>query len=147
MVGIVLYYVAIQLLLWWVWHAVAVFWAVKWPLHSKRFITSRKLKYLHITLILAGLLLPALTVLIVGLKGGFTITTSPPILCTGVDVHSNFWAMIFPMSIMLGVGTSILICTLRIVIKVKITTCLVTTTCIHNLFIMIDAETPTIKNL
>ena len=118
-VGIVLYYTAMQLLFWWLCHAAAVLWAVKWPFHSKRFNTSRKIKYLHITLILVGLVLPMLPVLVVGLRGGFTITSSPPILCSGVDVHSNFWAVIFPMSIMLGIGTSMLICTLHAVFKVK----------------------------
>ena len=117
-IGAVLYYAAIQLLFWWLWHAIAVFWAVKWPFRAKKFNTSRKLKYLHISIILAGLLVPMIPVLSVGLKGGFTITTSPPILCTGVDVHSNFWAVILPISIILGIGTTVLICTLRIVIKV-----------------------------
>ena len=132
-VGIVLYYTAIQLLFWWLCHAVAVFWAARWPLHSKKFNTSRKLKYLHITLVLAGLLLPMLPVLVVGLRGSFTTTTSPPILCTGTDVHSTFWVIIFPMSIMLGTGTSTLICTLHTVIKVR--RIYVMVNCLHTLYI------------
>ena len=117
--GVVLFYATIQLLFWWLWHTVAVFWAVKWPLHSKKFNTSSKLKYFHTTVILAGLIFPILPVLIVGLKGGFTITISPgPILCTGANVDSTYWAIICPTSIMLGIGTSILIYTLCIVIKV-----------------------------
>ena len=68
---------------------------------------------------MAGLIIPMLPVLIGGLKGGFTITISPgPILCAGANVDNTYWAIICPTSIMLGIGTSILICTLRTVIKV-----------------------------
>ena len=123
--GIALYYIIIQLLLWWLWHTIAVFWAVNWPFYAKKFNVSWKNRYLHIAFILASLLLPIAPILIVvyestnpGQKGGFTITRSPPILCTGHDIHTNFWAMLFPMSLLLAIGVTLLVLTLRIVIKV-----------------------------
>ena len=115
----------IQLLLWWLWHTIAVFWTVTWPFHARKFNSSKKNRYLHIAFILASLTLPAVPVLIVifvsskpGHKGGFTITRSPPILCAGHDIHVNYWAVVFPMCLILAIGVTLLVFILRIVIKV-----------------------------
>ena len=128
--GIVFYYVVMQLLFWWLWHTVAVFWSVAWPFHARKFNTSRNTKYLHITFALASLLLPVASPFVVWLvhntsKGsqlvttsGFTITRSPPFLCAGYDTRVNFWAFIFPISVTLAIGVTLLVLILRIVITV-----------------------------
>lgn len=51
-------------------------------------------------------------------KGGFTITRAPPIICAGFDLHTNFWAFIFPISLVLAVGVTLMVFIIRIVIKV-----------------------------
>ena len=126
-VGITFYYVVLQLLLWWLWHTIAVFWAVTWPFHARKFNTSRNTKYLHIAFALASLVLPVGPVLVILFvsstpgreRGGFTITRSPPFFCTGFDVHINFWAYIFPVTLILATGVAFLILILRIIIKVR----------------------------
>ena len=109
-----------QLLLWWLWHTIAVFRAAVWPLHAIN--TSKKNGYRHLVFGLAGLILPVVPILIVVFgsrpTGGFTITRAPPILCAGFDLHINFWAFIFPMSLLLATGVTLLVFILRIVIKV-----------------------------
>ena len=127
--GVIFYYVVMQLLLWWLWHTVAVFWAVAWPFHAKKLNISRNTKYLHIIFALASLLLPVAPVLIIlfvqttsgdlDIQRGFTITRSPPFACTGHDIHVNFWAYIFPISLVLAIGVTLLVFILRIVIKVN----------------------------
>lgn len=125
--GIILYYILIQLLLWFLWHTIAVFLSVTWPQHAKKLIKSKKHRYLHITFVLASLILPTAPVLIVmfassePVKLGFTLPQSPLILCTGIDLHSNFWGVLFPMSILLAIGTSLLVLVLRVVLKVIMT--------------------------
>lgn len=133
-VGIVFYYVVIQLLFWWLWHTIAVFWAIaRPPFQMKNTSTQRKNRYIHVGLILAGLILPVLPILIVVFAGkeyrygmSFTLTRSPPILCSGIELHTNFWGVIFPTSLMLGLGISLLVLILRTVIKVIIITDLCT---------------------
>ena len=124
-IGAVFYYIVIQLLFWWLWHTIAVFWAVVKPFQAKKTSTQRKNRYIHVCLVLASLILPVLPILIVVLAGkeyryrtSFTLTRSPPILCSGIDLHTNFWGVIFPTSLMLGFGASLLILILRTVIKV-----------------------------
>lgn len=93
----------------------------------KKTNTPRKNRYIHVGLVLASLILPVLPILIIVFAGkeyryemSFTLTRSPPILCSGIDLHTNFWGVIFPTSIMLGLGTSLLVLILRTVIKVII---------------------------
>lgn len=123
--GVVFYYIMMQLFFWWLWHTIAVFWAVVRPFQMKKTDTRRKNRYIHVGLVLASLVLPVLPILIVVFAGreyryktSFTLTRSPPILCSGIDLHTNFWGVIFPISLMLGLGTSLLVLILRTVIKV-----------------------------
>ena len=124
-VGIVLYYIVMHLLLWWLWHIIAVFWAVAWPLNARKFNSSGNTKYTHIAFALASLLLPIGPVLVILFvsstperNGGFRVTRAPPFLCTGYDIHINFWGFIFPITIVLATGAMFLVFTMRIVIKV-----------------------------
>ena len=119
-----------QLLLWWLWHTVAVFWAVAWPFHAKKFNISRNTKYIHIGFVLVSLLLPVAPVLIILFISptptlqltGYTVTRSPPFVCAGHDITVNFWAFIFPISVVLAVGVTMLVLIMRTVIKVISTT-------------------------
>lgn len=119
-----------QLLLWWLWHTLAVFWAVAWPFRAKKFNISRNTKYVHIGFVVASLLLPVAPVLIILFissaptlqLAGYTVTRSPPFVCAGHDITVNFWAFIFPISLLLAVGVTMLVLIMRIVIRV---TCIV----------------------
>lgn len=131
--GVVFYYVVIQLLFWWLWHTIAVFWTVVRPFQKERTSTQRKHGYIHAGLVLATLILPVLPILIVVFaskeyryQSSFTLTRSPPILCSGIDLHTNFWGVIFPTSLILGLGTNLLVLILRTVIKV-----ITTDSCTH----------------
>jgi hypothetical protein len=98
------------------------------PFQKEKTGTQRKQGCLHAGLVLASLILPVLPVLVVVFaskehryRSSFTLTRSPPILCSGIDLHTNFWGIIFPTSLMLGLGTNLLVLILRTVIKVSIT--------------------------
>lgn len=133
--GITLYYSLAQLLLWWLWHTIAVFWAIIRPFHVKRLNSWKMNRYLHLALFLVALILPVAPVLIImfaaSQKGGFTMTRTPPILCAGYDLHTNFWAFIFPTSLVLAVGVTLMVFILRIVIKVVKLIAFILSTCFN----------------
>ena len=76
---------------------------------------------------LASLLLPVAPVLIIHFisptptlqLAGYTVTRSPPFVCAGQDITVNFWAFIFPISLLLAVGVTMLVFIMRIVIRVR----------------------------
>ena len=93
--------------------------------HTIKISSPRKNRCIHIALILASLILPVTPILIIVFTGhahrrGFTLSRAPPILCTGIDIDTNFWAFLFPLSLVLGLGTTLLVLILRTVIKVVI---------------------------
>ena len=120
-------------MLWWLCHTIAVFWSVNWSIYAKKLSSSKKHRYILVSFVLLSITLPIVPVLLVlfvrseqagsiyntTLKSGFTLSGFPPILCTGVDLHVNFWAAIFPTSLILAIGTNLLILILRTVIKVE----------------------------
>ena len=94
------------------------------PFHAKKFIKSKKHRYLHVVFVLASVTLPIAPTVIVSFassksyRKGFTLSQSPAIICTGLDLDTNFWAVLFPMSIVLATGSNLLVFILRIVVKV-----------------------------
>ena len=110
----------------WLWHTTTVYWATAWPLHARRFNKSKmQMGCYHFISCIVIAALSAVPVVIVMLvsstpsgRGGFIITHAPPILCTGFDIHTNFWAFVFPTSLVLAVGVTFVVFTLRVVIKV-----------------------------
>ena len=110
----------------WLWHTATVYFATAWPLCARGFNKSKmQMGCYHFISCIVIAALSAVPVVIVMLvssmpsgKGGFIITHAPPILCTGFDIHTNFWAFVFPTSLVLAAGVTFEVFTLRVVIKV-----------------------------
>ena len=117
--GIIFYYIMMQLVVLWLFQVTFVFWGTWWPINARRFLLSGKSHCLHAILLHLGLFLPVIPVVTVGLKGGFTLTRHPPIVCASPHVNANFFSMILPISIMIACGASLLILVMREVIKVR----------------------------
>ena len=110
--GIVFYYGLFQLIVWWFCHEVSLFWTIRFPIHAKRFETSRRVKYFHITMVVVGLVLPTLPVIVTFTTGdpsGFGMTRFPPILCTGLQKDSTFYSLVLPINILMIIGIPLLI--------------------------------------
>ena len=86
-----------------------IFWGVKFPLHSRSFKKNNRMKYIHLTYVVLALLLPLVPVFMNAFKGGYTMGRNPPILCTGSDAGANFYSLVLPINIILGIGTNLLI--------------------------------------
>ena len=81
-------YSIIQGILWWLFNICAIFWKVKFPFHDDK---TNKTKYIHMLCVISGLLLPITAPVTISLKGGFTFSRFPPVVCVGRDVDANFY--------------------------------------------------------
>lgn len=68
-------------------------------------IVENKVKYIHIATVLIALSFPMLPSLI-NLHDGYIMANTPTTICTGQNVDINFYALIFPMSILTAVAVS-----------------------------------------
>ena len=115
--GIAFYYGLFQLSVWW------FFWKIKFPFHARSFEASHRTKYVHITMVAVGLVLPALPVIVTFTTGdpsGFGLTRFPPILCTGLQRDSTFYSLVLPVNILVAIGIPLLIIIFWIIHKVMI---------------------------
>ena len=113
-VGTVFYYGLFQIIVWWFCHELSLFWKIRFPFHARSFETSHRIKYVHITMVIVGLLLPALPVIVTFAiaardSRGFGLIRFPPILCSGLQRDATFYSLVLPINILLAVGIPLLI--------------------------------------
>ncbi len=124
-------YALVQTAIWWLFHTTALFWKIRYPFHARSFQMSYKFKYLHVSCIIAGLLIPLLPIVasmisfavelksnivlqnmnITFLSGGlgFRQVRFPPILCSGRNSDIIYYTSIFLINIIVIVGLTELI--------------------------------------
>ena len=121
--GIVRTYISLQLTLWWLFHTSALLWKVAFPFHARSFDNTGKTKYIHITCVLIGVVIPLIPVVAVmadfaqevqfhadsqgaafvsgGL--GFKIAQFTPIVCLGYS-SSVFYTILLPIILIFFIG-------------------------------------------
>ena len=114
--------------LWWLFHITSLFWKVIFPFHAR---ILNKVKYIHITCVIIGILIPLLPVIAsmanfaVNLQKqsenstsklqfisgglGFRSNRFPPLLCTGTSRDATFYSLILPLDIILASGCTMLL--------------------------------------
>ena len=120
--GIVFYYGLFQVAVWWFCHEISIFWGVCFPFHAKSLEKAHRTKYIHIIMVIVGLVLPALPVIVTFTTGdpsGFGLTRFPPILCTGLEKDATFYSLVLPINILMAIGIPLLIIIFRIIHKVR----------------------------
>jgi len=118
--GIVFYYGIFQLAVWWFCHVVSLFWKIRFPFHARSFETAHRIKYIHITMVIVGLVLPTLPVIVAFTAGnpstrGFRLTR---FLCTSWQRDPTFYSLVLPINIVLAIGVPLLIILFWIIHKV-----------------------------
>ena len=123
-----------QTSLWWLFHIATLFWQVIFPFHALSYETSNKNKYIHITCIIFGILLPQIPIITsmaafgVDLQKqnknsssqlrnslffsgglGFGPNGYPTILCIGRDPDIVLYNFIVMMGTILAIGCSLLV--------------------------------------
>ena len=122
-VGMVFYYGLFQLAVWWFCHVVSLFWKIRFPFHARSFEATHRLKYIHIAMVIVGLVLPTLPVIVTFTAGnpstrGFGLTSFPPVLCTSLQSDPSFYSLVLPINIVLANGVPLLITVFWIIHKV-----------------------------
>ena len=92
----------------------ALFWKVKFPFHAKAF---NNVKFVHIMVVVAALLLPVAPVISAFVTGGFTIGHFPPLLCVAKNGNAVYFTLILPISLIVAIGTTLLIIILATILK------------------------------
>ena len=118
-----LYYGLFQLSVWWFCHEISLFWGIRFPFHARSFETAHRTKYVHITMVAVGLVLPALPVIVTFTTGdpsGFGLTRFPPILCSAMQRNSTFYSLVLPINVIMAIGIPLLIIIFWIIHKVII---------------------------
>ncbi len=118
-IGVVLYYVTLQLALWWFLHVLILFWKVEFPFHARSFENAGRFKYIHIIWATVGVLLPLVPVITVLANGGFTIPQFPPLLCTGREADPTFYSLLLPIIVLLQTGITLMVILFRTIHKVS----------------------------
>ena len=132
--GMVFHYTMLQLVLWWVFHIMALFWKIQFPFHARRFESARRVPYLHFTAVVLALVLPAIPIIIAMIeyavqdsknsssspagKLGFGLIRFPPILCIGNDRDVTYYSLILPLNLIVIVGMALLVLVFWIIHKV-----------------------------
>ena len=106
-VGFVLHYTLVQLTTWGFFHVIALFWRIRFPFHARSFETAHGFKYLHITVVILGVLLPLIPSIIMMATGGFAIRSFPPVVGLARDLPVTFYSVILPIILIVKIGISL----------------------------------------
>ena len=139
--GVTFAYTILQQVLWWVLHTTALVWYLVFPLHARSFQTTHKIKYIHITCVLIGIIIPLVPViatmadfrrqvqsdpLLLAINATFTsvgfgyvINRFPQLLCFGYNGDVVFYSNVLPIILLFYVGVTELILVFAIVYKVS----------------------------
>ncbi len=117
--GIIAIYVLLLTTLFLTFHAVGLSWGIIFPFHYRRFKAQGRIKYIHASTVVLGLVLPAIPALL-HLIHGYTI---------GIDVHSGcigrnesiaYFFVTLPVNILAAVTTIVFMILLWKIFKVTL---------------------------
>ena len=124
-VGFWTYYFIFQMSVWGFCHIVSLFWGIQFPFHAKSFKTAHRLKYIHIPMVIVGLVLPTLPGIVASTAGdptvrGFRITIFSPIRCGSLQKDIVIYSLVLPVNLIVVTGISLLIIIFWVIHKVII---------------------------
>ncbi len=106
-------------MVWWFCHCVMVFWSIGFPFHYRSYQNTHRIRYIHVAVILAGLILPGVPVGVTFATGEYTLTRFPPIVGLADNKDAPFYSFVLPVSILIAAGVSLLIMVFHEVLKVR----------------------------
>ena len=98
-----------QGILWWLFNICAIFWKVQFPFHSRYYDRTNKTKHVHIACVISALAVPIIAPAAISLRGGFTFSRFPPVVCVAKGVDANFYTVVLPTTLICAVGTTLLL--------------------------------------
>ncbi len=118
--GLAFHYFITQLPFWWTCHVIAVFLNTLFPYQMRRMECSKRLRCLHVFMVAAGILLPMASMATVTAHGSYILGRVPTFLCVGRNRHIVFSVTVVPITIAIGVGSTLMIFIISTVIKVRL---------------------------
>ena len=117
--GVIYMYCLIQLELWEFFYCLILFWATVKPFHFGNFKTAGQLVYVHIAMVIIGIMLPFVPSF-VGLSTGYShgirdVST----LCGSANPDADVYTVMLPISVLVASSVSMLIVIFRILLKVN----------------------------
>ena len=106
--GITDFYVFSQISLWRMFHTLGLCWSIVFPFHYRRFKTEGRIKHIHVSTVVLGLVLPSIPALL-PLIDGYVIIPGQHHFCTGSNVTIIFFIVVFPVSILVATSTTMLV--------------------------------------
>ena len=100
-------------------HAVGLSWGIIFPFHYRRFKAHGRIKYIHASTVVLGLILPVFPALF-HLIDGYSIGTNLHAGCVGRNELISYCFVTLPMSILIAVTTSVFVILLWKIFKVTI---------------------------
>ncbi len=98
-------------------HAIFLFWAVKFPFSYRQLRISGRIRYAHVISVLLALIIPLPGALFY-LKSGFLSPRNPPLICFGAGTDHGYYTFTLPISISLGSTSCLLMLTFWKIFKV-----------------------------
>lgn len=97
-----------QVGLWWLFHVASLFIAIKFPARYKKWEKKHYLRYLHIILVVIGLILPTIPAIAISTTEGYTIPRFPPFTCSATDPDASYYSLVLMNCLYLAVGVPIM---------------------------------------
>ena len=104
-------------------HAFFLNWAVRFPLSYRQLRMSVRIRYAHVISVVLAVVLPLIGPSIL-LSEGFITAASPTLACVGRDLDTNYYAIILPVSILVGMTSYLLVFLFWTIFKVKYPSCI-----------------------
>ena len=118
--GAVTWYAILQICVWWVCHVGTIFATVQFPIVAHSIQKSKITNILHITMVIAALLIPLGTPIAAIPTGKFSNLRIIPPVCSPRNANVAYYGTVLPMGIVLAVGVPMLISTIWILFKVNV---------------------------
>ena len=95
--------------MWWLFNICAIYWKVQFPFHARYYDKTNQTRYIHIFCVVIALILPITAPVTLAIKGGYTFSRFPPVICVGRDIDANFYVVVLPSTLICAVGTTLLL--------------------------------------
>lgn len=95
--------------LWWFFHIAILFWGVLRPLQYRKVCDSGKLKCIHLTMVITGVVLPLIPTLICNWIGGYGINLLAHYTCQPRSILAFRYSLYVPLNILDIVGIAFLV--------------------------------------
>ena len=103
-------YLVIPLL--WLFQIMIHFWLVIYPMHYHSFVSTGKLKFIHVTVVAISFLLPVIPLLAADFDNEFGTSVIHTRKCLSLIGDFIFYGIIVPLDVIVAIGLSLLIITL-----------------------------------